>query len=100
VFDVASSRSEWKEADSRCGTDRPRTRLDKARGAHGSRAFVSVPSMTLDLEVKVLWEVDRNDPSQPQGDDREGVAESSGARDLRGDVQKPDRRREDLGRAG
>lgn len=24
-----------------------------------------VPSMTIDLEVEVLWEVDRDDPSEP-----------------------------------
>ena len=59
-----------------------------------------VPSMTIDSEVKVLWEVGRNDPSEPQGDDRERLAESSGERDLRGDVQKPDRRRRHSGRAG
>ena len=59
-----------------------------------------MPSMIIDLEVKVLWEVGRNDPSEPQGDDREGIAESSGERDLRGDVQKPDERRDDSGRAG
>src|SRR5687768_15759486 len=41
--------------------------------------FPCVPSMSIDLEVEVLWEVGRNDPSEPQGDDREGVAESSGA---------------------
>jgi len=34
--------------------------------------------MTLDLEVEVLWEVDRNDPSEPQGADREESAERSG----------------------
>ncbi len=62
--------------------------------------FPCVPSMTIDLEVKVLWGVGRNDPSEPQGADREGSAESSGERDLRGDVQKPDRRRRHSGRAG
>jgi len=56
--------------------------------------------MSTDLEVKALWEVGRNDPSEPQGDDRERVAESSGERDLRGDEQKPDMRRSGLGRAG
>ena len=59
-----------------------------------------MPSMNIDLEVKVLWGVGRNDPSEPQGDDRERLAESSGERDLRGDVQKPDRRRRYSGRAG
>jgi hypothetical protein len=49
--------------------------------------------MTLDLEVKVLWRVGRNDPSELQGDDRERVAEGSGERDLWGDGQQPDRRR-------
>ena len=34
--------------------------------------------MNIDLEVGVLWEVGRNDPSEPQGEPREGVAESSG----------------------
>jgi hypothetical protein len=56
--------------------------------------------MNIDLEVEVLWEVGRNDPSEPQGDDREGIAESSGEQDLRGDVQKSDGRRDDAGRAG
>ena len=46
--------------------------------------------MVIDLEVKVLWGVGRNDPSELQGDNRESVAESSGERDLRGDEQKPD----------
>jgi len=32
----------------------------------------------VDLEVKVLWEVGRNDPSEPQGEERERIAESSG----------------------
>jgi len=40
--------------------------------------FLCVPSMGTDLEVKVLWEVDRNDPSEPQSDERERVAERSG----------------------
>src|SRR5688500_4684339 len=52
--------------------------------------------MTLDLEVQVLWGVDRSDPSQPQGEKRERLAESSGARDLRGDEQKSDMRRTGL----
>jgi hypothetical protein len=52
-----------------------------------------VPSTTIDLEVKVLSEVDRDDRSEPQGADREGSAESSGERDLWGDEQKPDTRR-------
>jgi hypothetical protein len=30
-----------------------------------------VPSMNIDLEVKVLWEVGRNDPSELQGGNRE-----------------------------
>ena len=59
--------------------------------------FFCVPSMNIDLEVKVLWGVDRNDPSEPQGDDRERIAERSGERDLRGDEQKPDRRRGEKG---
>ena len=33
-----------------------------------------------DLEVKVLREVGRNDPSEPPGADREGSAEGSGER--------------------
>jgi hypothetical protein len=33
--------------------------------------------MIIDVEVKVLWEVDRNDPSEPQGNERERVAERS-----------------------
>ena len=37
-----------------------------------------VPSMIIDLEVKVLWEVGRDDPSEPQGEDRERIAERSG----------------------
>ena len=52
--------------------------------------FARVPSMNIDLEVKVLWEVGRNDPSEPQGADREGSDESSGERDLWSDAQKPD----------
>ena len=59
-----------------------------------------VPSMTIDLEVKVLWGVGRNDPSEPQGENRERLAESSGERDLWGDEQKPDMRRGRPGRAG
>jgi hypothetical protein len=39
---------------------------------------VGVPSMNCDLEVQVLWGLDRGDPSEPQGDDREGIAERSG----------------------
>ena len=58
-----------------------------------------VPSMITDSEVKVLWGVGRDDPSEPQGEDREKVAESSGKRDLRGDGQKPDTRRDRSGRA-
>jgi hypothetical protein len=46
--------------------------------------------MNTDLEVRVLWEVGRNDPSEPQGDDREGVAERSG-------VARPAGRRTGIG---
>ena len=56
--------------------------------------------MNIDLEVEVLWEVGRNDPSEPQGADREESAERSGERDLRGDVQESDRRQREAGRAG
>jgi hypothetical protein len=56
--------------------------------------------MNIDLEVKILWGVGRNSPSEPQGDDREGIAESSGQQDLRGDVQESDVRRGESGRAG
>lgn len=35
--------------------------------------------MNTDLEVKVLWEVGRNDPSEPQGADREIRAERAGS---------------------
>src|SRR5687768_3612734 len=66
------------------------------RAVRRGSAYSGVPSMTLDLEVKVLWGVDRSDPSQPQGEKRERLAESSGARDLRGDEQKPDTRRTGL----
>jgi hypothetical protein len=59
-----------------------------------------VPSMTIDLEVEVLSEADRSDRSEPQGADREGSAESSGERDLWGDEQKPDGRRDQSGRMG
>jgi hypothetical protein len=63
-----------------------------------------VPSMTIDSQVKVLWGGDRTNPSEPQGEGnrtgREAGAESSGERDLRGDVQKPDSRRGRPGRAG
>lgn len=62
--------------------------------------FSCVPSMGTGLEVKVLWGVDRNDPSKPQSGERELVAERSGERDLRGDEQKPDMRRGRQGRAG
>jgi hypothetical protein len=34
--------------------------------------------MNIDLEVKVLWEGGRADPSDTQGDDRERLAERSG----------------------
>jgi len=34
--------------------------------------------MNIDQEVEVLWEGGRTDPSEPQGDNRERVAESSG----------------------
>jgi hypothetical protein len=37
-----------------------------------------VPSMTIDLEVEVLWGVGRNDPSEPQGENRERLVERSG----------------------
>ncbi len=56
--------------------------------------------MNIDQEVEVLWEGGRTDPSEPQGDNRERVAESSGERDLRGDVQKSDQRRGESERAG
>jgi hypothetical protein len=56
--------------------------------------------MNIDLEVEVLWGVGRNDPSEPQGDNRERVAERSGERDLRDDEQKPDRRRGRLRASG
>jgi hypothetical protein len=59
-----------------------------------------VPSMTIDLEVKVLWGVGRSNPSEPQCDNREGVVERSGERDLWGDEQKPDMRRGESGQAG
>jgi hypothetical protein len=59
-----------------------------------------VPSTTIDLEVKVLSGVDRSDRSEPQGEDCEGLAESSGEHDLRGDEQKPDIRRGGSGRVG
>jgi len=58
-----------------------------------------VPSVIIDLEVKVLRGVGRNDPSELQGDNRESVAERRGERDLRGDEQKPDKRA-GSGRAG
>jgi hypothetical protein len=56
--------------------------------------------MGIDLEVEVLWGVGRNNPSEPQGEERERIAESSGERDLRGDEQKSDTRRGESGRAG
>ena len=68
--------------------------------ASASRPHFSVPSMNIDLEVEVLWGVGRNDPSEPQGTDREGSAERSGEQDLRGDEQQPDMRQDDSGRAG
>ncbi len=37
-----------------------------------------MPSMNIDLEVEVLWGVGRNDPSEPQGGNRERHAEGSG----------------------
>ena len=36
------------------------------------------PSITIDVGAKGLWEVVRNDPSEPQGADREQCAERSG----------------------
>jgi hypothetical protein len=42
------------------------------------RVGFGVPSMNIGQEVEVLWEVGRNDPSEPQGGDRERPAESSG----------------------
>ena len=66
----------------------------------GPAVFVRVPSMNTDLEVQVLRELGREDPSEPPGADREGSAESSGERDLRGDEQQPDLRRGGPGRAG
>ena len=59
--------------------------------------------MNIDLEVEVLWGVGRNDPSKPQGElvpIREDGAERSGERDLWGDEQKSDSRRDRSGRAG
>ena len=38
-----------------------------------------VPSMNIDLEVRVLWKGGRADPSEPLGGNRESVAESSGS---------------------
>ena len=35
------------------------------------RRLSCVPSMNIDQEVEVLWGVGRNDPSEPQGEDRE-----------------------------
>ena len=55
--------------------------------------FSCVPSMNIGLEVEVLWEVGRNDPSERQGGNRERLAESSSERDLRGDEQESDSRR-------
>jgi hypothetical protein len=50
-------------------------------GATAPAVFFGVPSMNTDLEVEVLWGVGRNDPSEPQGGHREGIAErSEGAR--------------------
>ena len=49
-----------------------RTPLENDNAAGNSRRhFHCVPSMTIDLEVEVLWGVGRNDPSEPQGEDRE-----------------------------
>jgi hypothetical protein len=62
----------------------PGAKLD-APESKGSGAFVGVPSMSIDLEVKVLSEADRSDRSEPQGAVREGGAESSGEQDLWGD---------------
>jgi len=47
-------------------------------GSGCAAAFYCVPSMAIDWEVQVLWEVGRNDPSEPQGENRERLAESSG----------------------
>jgi hypothetical protein len=52
-----------------------------------------MPSMNIGLEVGVLWGVGRNDPSEPQGGNRERLAEGSGVANLRGDAQKSDMRR-------
>jgi hypothetical protein len=56
--------------------------------------------MNTDLEVEVLWEVGRSDPSEPQGVNRERHAERSGERDPWGDEQKPDRRRDGIRASG
>ena len=70
-------------------------------GALIARPLLScVPSMTIDLGVKVLSEADRSDWSEPQGADHEGRAKSSGERDPRDDEQKPDKRRGQSGRVG
>ena len=45
--------------------------------------------MNIDWEVKVLWELGRNDPSEPQGDDRERITEGSGLARRGGDPQTP-----------
>ena len=58
--------------------------------ANRAPLFLCVPSMGTDLEVRVHWEVDRNDPSEPQGDERERVAERSG-------VARPAGRRTEIG---
>lgn len=73
---------------------------DAARGIFRAPRFSGVPSMNIDLEVEVLWGVGRNDPSEPQGADREGSAEGSGERDLWGDVQEPDMRQGEIRASG
>ena len=56
--------------------------------------------MNIDLMEEVLCGVGRNNPSEPQGADRERSAESSGERDLGDDEQKSDWMRGDSGRVG
>jgi hypothetical protein len=77
------------------------SQMVKRRLPQGRRRFIcGMPSMNIDLEVEVLWGVGRNDPSEPQGGNRERLAERSGVADLRGDEQKSDMRRGGPGRAG
>src|SRR5213593_1676918 len=66
---------------SRSGTDRGRTAArNVTKGAPAGAPEFCMPSMGADWEVKVLRGLGHRNPREPQGDAREGNAESSGER--------------------